>query len=52
MMSIFDQKWFSKIKRPSRYLGGEVNCVVKDPAQIELSIVLARFAGCKKPSQD
>jgi radical SAM family uncharacterized protein/radical SAM-linked protein len=41
MMSILDQHWFSKINRPSRYLGGEVNCVRKDPARIEVSIALA-----------
>ncbi|MCD6295533.1 MAG: TIGR03960 family B12-binding radical SAM protein [Deltaproteobacteria bacterium] len=41
MISILDQHWFSKISRPSRYLGGEVNCVVKDPAHTEVSIALA-----------
>ncbi|MBW1705749.1 MAG: TIGR03960 family B12-binding radical SAM protein [Deltaproteobacteria bacterium] len=41
MMSIFDQHWFSKISRPGRYLGGEVNCVRKDPAHTEVSIALA-----------
>jgi len=41
MMSIFDQPWFSKISRPSRYIGNEVNCVHKDPAHTEVSIALA-----------
>jgi radical SAM family uncharacterized protein/radical SAM-linked protein len=41
MMSILDQHWFSKINRPSRYLGGEVNCVRKDPLRTEVSIALA-----------
>jgi len=40
-MSILDQTWFAHISRPSRYLGGEVNAVRKDPAQTEVSIALA-----------
>ncbi|MBW1766411.1 MAG: TIGR03960 family B12-binding radical SAM protein [Deltaproteobacteria bacterium] len=41
MMSILDQPWFSNIKRPSRYLGNEINLIKKDPAAIEVSIALA-----------
>jgi len=40
-MSILDQNWFSKIIRPSRYLGNEVNSVRKDLSGIEISIALA-----------
>jgi len=40
-MPILDQKWFSKIRRPSRYLGNEINSVRKDPSTIEVSIALA-----------
>ena len=40
-MDIFDQPWFSKIVRPSRYLGGEINSIKKDPRQVEVSIALA-----------
>jgi radical SAM family uncharacterized protein/radical SAM-linked protein len=39
--SITDQSWFSNIKRPSRYLGNEINAIIKTPAQIEVSIALA-----------
>ena len=39
-MPILDQKWFSKIRRPSRYLGNEINSVRKDPSTIEVSIAL------------
>ncbi len=40
-MHIFQHQWFSKIIRPSRYVGGEVNSVNKDPSQVEVSIALA-----------
>ena len=40
-MSILDQRWFSNISRPSRYLGNEVNSVRKDPAFTEVCIALA-----------
>jgi radical SAM family uncharacterized protein len=40
-MSILDQVWFSHIRRPSRYLGNEINAVRKDPATTEVSILLA-----------
>jgi radical SAM family uncharacterized protein/radical SAM-linked protein len=39
--SILDQPWFSRISRPSRYIGGEVHSVCKDPAETEVSIALA-----------
>jgi radical SAM family uncharacterized protein/radical SAM-linked protein len=39
--SIPEQPWFSSIRRPSRYLGGEINSVRKDPAKEEVSIALA-----------
>ena len=40
-MSILDQRWFSNISRPSRYLANEVNSIKKDPALTEVSIALA-----------
>ncbi|MGD8983763.1 MAG: TIGR03960 family B12-binding radical SAM protein [Desulfobacteraceae bacterium] len=40
-MSILDQVWFSHIRRPSRYLGNEINAIRKDPASTEVSILLA-----------
>jgi radical SAM family uncharacterized protein/radical SAM-linked protein len=40
-MSLFEQNWFSNISRPSRYLGGEINAVRKNPAETEVSIALA-----------
>ena len=39
--SILDQAWFSHIRRPSRYLGNEINSIRKDPSTIEVSILLA-----------
>ena len=39
-MSILDQPWFSHIKRPSRYIGNEINSIRKDPATVEVSIAL------------
>ncbi len=39
--SVFDQSWFSKISRPSRYIGNEINSVKKDPVMTEVSIALA-----------
>lgn len=38
---VFDQNWFADISRPSRYVGGEVNAVRKDPSRTEVSIALA-----------
>jgi radical SAM family uncharacterized protein/radical SAM-linked protein len=40
-MSIIEAKWFSGIQRPSRYLGGEVNAVKKDPGSVEVFVALA-----------
>ncbi len=40
-MSVLDQPWFSHIKRPSRYIGEEINSIRKDPAATEVSIALA-----------
>ncbi len=28
------------VENPARYIGGEVNAVVKDPAQVEMSFAL------------
>ena len=39
-MSILDNFSFSKIGRPSRYLGNEINAVRKDPAATEVAIAL------------
>ena len=40
IMSIPDQSWFPNIGRPSRYLGGEINSIKKDPSLTEVSIAL------------
>ncbi|MFC1866590.1 TIGR03960 family B12-binding radical SAM protein [Thermodesulfobacteriota bacterium] len=40
-MTLLDQNSLLKIRRPSRYLGNEVNVVRKDPSTIEVSIALA-----------
>lgn len=40
MKRLIDQTWFSSINRPSRYLGGEVNAVTKDPSETEIYIAL------------
>ena len=39
-MSIADQYWFSKIRRPGRYLGNEINAINKDRSKIEVSVAL------------
>ncbi|MDY7036978.1 MAG: hypothetical protein SV375_12550 [Thermodesulfobacteriota bacterium] len=39
--SILDQAWFSHIRRPSRYLGDEINSIRKDPSTIDVSFLLA-----------
>jgi radical SAM family uncharacterized protein/radical SAM-linked protein len=39
-MKISDQNLLLKVRRPSRYLGGEINSVVKENADIEVSIAL------------
>ncbi|MDP6180823.1 MAG: hypothetical protein QGG48_13105, partial [Desulfatiglandales bacterium] len=40
-MSFLNQTWFSKIRRPSRYLGNEINSIKKDLSTVEISISLA-----------
>jgi radical SAM family uncharacterized protein/radical SAM-linked protein len=40
-MHIYQQPWFSRIKRPSRYIGDEVHTITKDPSDVEVSIALA-----------
>ncbi len=40
-MGLAKQPWFNRISRPSRYLGKEVNAIVKDPGRVEVSVVLA-----------
>jgi len=40
-MSIIDPNGYGDISRPSRYMGGEVNAVRKDPSRTEVSIALA-----------
>jgi len=40
-MHISQHTWFSRIKHPSRYLGGETHAIIKDPADVEVSIALA-----------
>ncbi len=41
MASYIDEPWFTQIRRPSRYLGGEIHAVHKDPDAVELSLALA-----------
>jgi radical SAM family uncharacterized protein/radical SAM-linked protein len=38
---VFDSQWFSKIQRPSRYVGEEIHAIEKDPHAVEVSVVLA-----------
>jgi radical SAM family uncharacterized protein/radical SAM-linked protein len=40
-MNVLNEKWFSRIQHPSRYVGNEVNAIRKDPSRVEISIVLA-----------
>lgn len=40
-MDLSNQDWFLQIRRPSRYLGNEINMVKKDYTQVEVSIALA-----------
>ncbi|HJX34444.1 MAG TPA: hypothetical protein VJ373_04640, partial [Desulfatiglandales bacterium] len=40
MGSTLDRNTLLKVKRPSRYLGHEINVIKKDPAKIEVSIAL------------
>ena len=38
---MLNEKWFSRIQHPSRYVGNEINAVRKDPSGVEVSIALA-----------
>ena len=40
-MSISDENVLLKIRRPSRYLGNEVNSIIKEPSEMDVSIALA-----------
>ena len=40
-INLYKQPWFSKITRPSRYLGGEVNSIKKDLSRAGVSVALA-----------
>ena len=40
-MSVLNEKWFSRIQHPSRYVGNEINAIKKDPNEVEVSIALA-----------
>ena len=40
VMKICEQNWLSKLSRPSRYLDNEVNTILKDPSNTEVSIAL------------
>jgi radical SAM family uncharacterized protein/radical SAM-linked protein len=41
MKSFIDENWFSRIERPSRYIGGEINSITKDPACVDVQFALA-----------
>ena len=40
-MSVLNEKWFSRIQHPSRYVGSEINAIKKDLTHVEVSIALA-----------
>ncbi len=40
-MTVLNEKWFSRIQHPSRYVGNEINAIKKNPFQVEVSIALA-----------
>jgi radical SAM family uncharacterized protein/radical SAM-linked protein len=40
-MNVLNERWFSRIQHPSRYVGNEVNAIKKDLARVEVSIALA-----------
>ena len=40
-MDLTDQEWFLQIRRPSRYLGNEINLIKKDYTRVEVSVALA-----------
>jgi len=39
-MKLFEQPWFSKLNRPSRYLDNEINTICKDLSKTEISMAL------------
>ena len=39
-MDLCEQGWFSTIRRPSRYLGGEINIKHKDPSKVAITVGL------------
>ena len=39
-MKIYEQGWFSKLSRPSRYLDNEINAIRKDISRVDVSIAL------------
>jgi radical SAM family uncharacterized protein/radical SAM-linked protein len=41
MKSFIDEPWFSRIERPSRYIGEEINSIKKDPAGVDVRFALA-----------
>lgn len=41
MTLLLDMPWFSKMQRPSRYVGGEIHAVTKDLSAVDLSVALA-----------
>lgn len=40
-MTILEQNWLTHIRRPSRYMGNEINAIRKDPVSVEVSVALA-----------
>jgi hypothetical protein len=40
-MSFLEEPWFSRIERPSRYVGGEINAIQKEGVPVEVTIALA-----------
>jgi radical SAM family uncharacterized protein/radical SAM-linked protein len=40
-MNVLNEKWFSRVQHPSRYVGNEVNAIKKEPFRVEVSIALA-----------
>jgi GH24 family phage-related lysozyme (muramidase) len=40
-MTVLNEKWFSRIQHPSRYVGNEINAIAKNPSEVEVSIALA-----------
>jgi radical SAM family uncharacterized protein/radical SAM-linked protein len=40
-MNMLNEKWFSRVQHPSRYVGNEVNAIKKDLSRVEVSMALA-----------